>query len=138
MKDNELMHYGVLGMKWGVRRGNVSGAYKKASKKLDSMNRKIVKKQKKADKFNYKADKKMYSPFSSESDVRIARQRASEAQNKVDRKVYKAKRWIDKMDKVFSNTTQSLSKEQIALGKSYADQLKRNSEMNMLIYKLNQ
>ena len=42
------------------------------------------------------------------------------------------------MDKTFSKTTQSLSKEQIALGKSYAEQLRRNSEMNLFMTKLKQ
>lgn len=28
--NNELYHYGVVGMKWGVRRGNSAQAYEKS------------------------------------------------------------------------------------------------------------
>lgn len=63
--DNELMHYGVLGMKWGVRRARRAGvdyAYrssgqKKYQKKLDTQvskgasTKKITKTQKKLDMF---------------------------------------------------------------------------------------
>ena len=35
MNNDELMHYGVLGMKWGVHRGHTSKAYGKASKKTE-------------------------------------------------------------------------------------------------------
>ena len=31
--DNELKHYGVIGMKWGVYRGNVASEYSKAAAK---------------------------------------------------------------------------------------------------------
>ena len=32
MQNNELMHYGILGMKWGVRRGNRANAKGKSGK----------------------------------------------------------------------------------------------------------
>ena len=37
MSDNYLIHYGVLGMKWGVRKGNYSTTFVKASKKADKL-----------------------------------------------------------------------------------------------------
>lgn len=45
MTENELMHYGVLGMKWGVRkdRGEAIG---KAYKKLGALDADIDKKKK--------------------------------------------------------------------------------------------
>lgn len=134
--NDELRHYGVLGIKRGVRRGRVSSAYGEASKKLNKMTTKIETAQRKANKQMYKADKKRYSPFSSEKSVRKARVKAGKAQNKVNRKVYKAKKWIDNMSKTFGKTSQAMSKEQLALGKKYAQQLTRNAEMNDFMFKL--
>lgn len=42
MEQNELMHYGVLGMKWGVHRGNVSTAYGKATAKRKKLENRVV------------------------------------------------------------------------------------------------
>lgn len=135
LRNDELMHYGVIGMKWGVHRGQSAKAYAKASDKLNRMSGKINKYQAKATKKMYKADKKMYNPFSSKASVKKAHLEASKYQNKVDRRVYKAKKWMDQMSKVFADTPQSLSKEQIALGKQYADRLQKNAEMNSMMYK---
>lgn len=134
--DRALMHYGVLGMRLGVRRGRVSNAYSKASKKLNKMSAKIETAQRNANKQMYKADKKRYSPFSSEKSVQKARVKASKAQNEVNRKMYKAKKWIDNMSKTFKKTPQAMSREQLALGKKYAQQLTRNAEMNDFMFKL--
>ena len=42
MEQNELMHYGVIGMKWGVRRGNVAQAYSKATAKRKKLDNRVV------------------------------------------------------------------------------------------------
>ena len=40
--DEELYHYGVMGMKWDVRK-NPAQAYEKASKKMTKLNNRVEK-----------------------------------------------------------------------------------------------
>lgn len=128
--NDELYHYGVLGMKWGVRRGNVSKAYSKASKKLSKLDSKVQKEQVKADKKMSKVMQKEGSFFSTQKGIDKARNKAKEAQRKVNKKIAKANKWYKQMEKTFANTSAKMSPEQINVGKSYADAIQRNREVN--------
>lgn len=44
LRTNELAHYGVLGMKWGVRKDRSSGSRRKSSKSDDYVRAKQLKK----------------------------------------------------------------------------------------------
>lgn len=125
--DGELKHYGVLGMKWGVRRGNSARAYEKASKKLRKLDRKADKAVEKAYNKKEKADRKASSFFASEKSARKADFKAQKALRKATVKANKARKWLHEMDKTFKQTPESLSQEQIDLGKKYTDLMNRRT-----------
>ena len=134
MRDDELMHYGVLGMKWGVHRGHASKAYGKASKKLTKLENKVVKAERKADKAMYKADKRSYGFFADSGRARKARSKARRLQSKANKYKYKTVKWLNNMDKVFANTSVKVSSDQRELGKRYMNSLKENRTANVQRY----
>ena len=117
----ELYHYGVLGMKWGVRRGNTSKAYQKASKKLNRLNTRADKAMDKAYRKQAKADRKASSFFASEKSAAKADFQAKKAMRKAVVKTRKAQAWLRAMEQTFKGTTESLSKEQVDMGRRYIE-----------------
>lgn len=127
MKDDELMHYGVLGMKWGVRR-NASKALGKAVKKAAKLDDKVDKAQKKVDKRSAKLEKigKRYSGFgfASRGDLAGATQKYYSAKKKLDKKIKKSEKWKNKMRESFKDVTMSsIDAEVISNGRQYVDEI---------------
>lgn len=128
----ELMHYGVLGMKWGVRRGRVDKAYGRASKKLTKLSDKAEKKLAKSRAAYSKAKKKQYSFLASEKSAAKAMDKAKKKQFKAHKSVNKARKWYESMEKTFEGTDAKMSKEQIDLGRKYVNMLDLGAEINAL------
>lgn len=141
--NNELQHYGVLGMKWGVRRAN--NAYSnattksekkkalgilnknmaKANKKLNKLDAKISKKRTKAEKAYYKyAKQASKSVFRSESKVKSTESKYKKKDAKYANSIVKANKWYKEIEKEFKNTPVSMTSKQQALGKKYVDTMK--------------
>ena len=124
---HELYHYGVIGMKWGVRRGNTTKAYEKASKKLSKLDAKVDKAEALARKRKGQADAAAASRFISKKKTAKYEGKAKQASARAAVRLRKAERWYKSMEKTFADTGVSMSKEQIAMGKRYVEHMNMRS-----------
>lgn len=127
LSDNELEHYGVLGMKWGVRK-NPDRAYEKAGRKLEKLDNKAFKKANKAVKKEEKAITKqrrastaiLFPKFKARSAAK-ATYKARKAYLKAQAKEAKAYRWNENMKSTFKDVkVTNLNKNYVSLGNKYA------------------
>lgn len=93
---DELYHYGVLGMKWGVHRGRINDTISKAQRKME----KLDAKSQKALRKKYKRSNPIIR--TSYSDARYAT-----AARKSDKALAKANKWYNSVEKVLGSTVAS-------------------------------
>ena len=114
MIDDELMHYGVIGMKLGVYRGNVAKAYNKVTVKRNKLDNRVSKAKKAYERATIKSNTGVSNKYKKlQSKAGSTKSRYLKAQRK-------AEKWAKAMDKTFKNHDVSkLSSSKINAGKYF-------------------
>ena len=146
--NRDIKHYGVIGMKWGVRRANkqyntsinstnrIKAKVKlekhmvKADKKLNKLDNKISKKYTKAEKVYNKYTKVAGRPafFRSESTINNKKRKFKTADARYANSINKANKWYKNMANTFKDTPIKLTSQQQTLGQKYAEAMKTRFE----------
>ena len=128
-----LSHYGVLGMKWGVRH-NPQRAYEKASRKVGKFQRKI-------EKHDEKARKRMAKGAAAES--RVLFRSPKYAQKQYDKSIVqsaravkiaqKGSKWVQQMKKEFgTQSVVTLDPSIITAGQEFMDRVSNTTNQMYL------
>ena len=127
--DTELMHYGVKGMKWGIRR-NPSKAYRKSVKKADHLNTLAANLDLRAKQANARMASTLAKTYghglfraSNGTLTRVAK-KAANRNRLAANATRRAQRWEKKMRKAFKNVNVSqINPEDLEVGRNYIDML---------------
>jgi ribosomal protein S8 len=133
LNNNEyLKHYGILGMRWGKRKGITTADLTKMANKDEALKAKLNKTESKADKNQVKVDKlqkKLTKHGGYITDIgytlaeRTGRKLARKLHKgqKLDKKITKIKQKIEKNQALMKSKLKDLPKDQIKIGKSIVD-----------------
>lgn len=124
---NELEHYGVLGMKWGVRK-DPDRAYEKAGQKLSKIDRKAntfsikgAAREQVAAKKQRRASGALLFPKTKAKAASRATRRALKTYQRSQEQQIKAYRWNEQMKKAFKDVKVSnLNPKYVSLGEKYS------------------
>ena len=123
INSNELYHYGVLGMRWGIRRGQAGSAYSKGVKKLKKLDRRANKRKTSSDKLAYKSAK-VYARGRNDDKAKKLDAKARKLNYKSTKLVNSGKKFYKKMEREFSGVSmKNLNKDDIEYAKRYANRV---------------
>lgn len=134
MDENYLCHYGVKGMKWGIKH-NPEKAFTKANAKYEKYQVKINKLKTKSDKATakkYKRANPLIRTEISDARYRNASRKADKATAKYLKAKRKAEKWVEAMDKTFENyDVKALSLNKVNSGKNSLNKWLKNQAANL-------
>ena len=126
MNNDELKHYGVVGMKWGVRRGSIDRVNTKAAKQLAKYDKKIEKQGRKITKASQKYNKYKNSFLFRKGPLEDKWERKlNKAVYKQEKTAIKGQKFVNEMSKSMSEAGYKPKKEHIDAGKRYAEMAKK-------------
>ncbi len=140
---NDLLHYGILGMKWGIRRfqpypkgysgtgkeiGRAKKVEEKISRKFDKIDKKIIDKQNVANKQYDRAIRKSNSLFSTKKQANKAFDKATQAQKKVNILSYKGTKYFKKYEKLIKKLDIEMNDDIKERGMKYLNDTVLNSK----------
>ena len=105
MNEDYLAHYGVLGMRWGVRR-NPGRAYERATKKFNRLSTKSDRAMDKSAAHRRKGERTAAIGMGSKSRARHTRL-AGKYKRSGAKSANSASKWMKSMEKAFANTEYS-------------------------------
>lgn len=120
IRDDELQHYGVLGMKWGVRRGNYSKSYSKGVKKLKKYAKKAEKYKTESDRLAYKSAR-LYAKGRDDDKAKKLDAKSRQKNYTATKYTNAGRKFYKKMEKTFAEVdVKELNPEDVEYGKKYA------------------
>lgn len=122
--NNELYHYGVVGMRWGIRKQRYDKVFNRSVKKANTLDKAVTKRKIGFDTKRTRMLKAQSSFFTGDRKMKRIQRKSAKAELAYRRTETKALRWKQTMEREFSKIPASkVSEETKKKGQNYVHML---------------